>query len=91
MKRSCQRHTQVFDLPVCRIIAAVPAPSPRQQNDRCPPDVLLGGIAIPDHALKAKAVWRRNFKYDPGAHDAESHGAIRKGIPDRTLVLGVIH
>jgi hypothetical protein len=27
IKRSCQRHTQVFDLPVCRMIAAVPKPS----------------------------------------------------------------
>ena len=26
-KRSCQRQTQVFDLPVCRIISTVPAPS----------------------------------------------------------------
>ena len=28
MKRSCQRQTQVFDLPVWRMIAAVPTPSP---------------------------------------------------------------
>ena len=26
-KRSCQRHTQVLDLPVCRMISTVPAPS----------------------------------------------------------------
>ena len=27
MKRSCQRHTQVFDLPVRRMISTVPSPS----------------------------------------------------------------
>ena len=27
-KRSCQRHTQVLDLPVCRMISTVPTPSP---------------------------------------------------------------
>jgi hypothetical protein len=27
MKRSCQRHTQVFDLPVRRMISLVPTPS----------------------------------------------------------------
>jgi hypothetical protein len=27
MKRSCQRHTAVFDLPVWRMIALVPRPS----------------------------------------------------------------
>lgn len=26
-KRSCQRHTQVFDLPVCRMMSTVPTPS----------------------------------------------------------------
>jgi hypothetical protein len=53
--------------------------------------MLLGGIAIPDHALKAKAIWRRNFKYDPGAHDAESHSKTKMGIHKWTLVSGVIH
>ena len=27
MKRSCQRQTQVFDLPVCRMISLVPTPA----------------------------------------------------------------
>jgi hypothetical protein len=53
--------------------------------------MLLSGIAIPDHALKAKAVRRRNFKCDPGAHNPDSHTKIRKEIPKRTLVSGVIH
>jgi len=52
---------------------------------------LLGGIAIPDNTLKAKTFRRRNFKYDPGAHDTESHIKTRKGIPKRTQPLGVIH
>lgn len=35
--------------------------------------MFLGGIAISDHTLKAKTVRRRNFKYDSGAHNIESH------------------
>ena len=62
-----------------------------QQYDRRAPDMLLRRIAVSGQTLKAEAVRRRNFKYDPGAHGAESHGAIRKGIPNRTLVSGVIH
>lgn len=57
----------------------------------CAPDMFRGSIAIPEHPLKAETVWRRNFKYDPGAHGPESHAAATMGIPKRTLVSGVIH
>ena len=61
-----------------------------QQNDRGAPDMFLGGIAIPDHTLKAKPVRRRNFKYDPCAHNTESHRHTQMGIPKRTLLSDVI-
>lgn len=44
-----------------------------------------------NHTLKAKAVRRRNFKYDPCAHNTESHSHTQMGIPKRTLLLDVIH
>lgn len=34
MNRSCQRHTQVFDLPVSAMITLVPAPSPLSSTIR---------------------------------------------------------
>ena len=43
MKRSCQRQTQVFDLPVRRMISFVPTPIGGQKDDLGPPDMLLRG------------------------------------------------
>lgn len=62
-----------------------------EQHDLGSPDVLLGGVAIPHHSLKAEAVRWRNFKCDPGAHPAESHGRSLMGIPNRTQMSGGNH
>ena len=50
---------------------------------------LIGGYCTCHR--NSQAVKWRNFKGDPGAHDAESHDADRKEIPNRTLVLSIIH
>ena len=65
IKRACQRQALVFYLPICRMIGCADLIG-RQQNDRRAPDMLLGRIAISDHAHKANTVWWRIFKYDPG-------------------------
>ena len=51
MKRSCQRQTQVFDVPVWRMIALVPKPS-ADRSTICPPDMLLRSVAVLDHGLQ---------------------------------------
>ena len=56
MNRSCQRQTQVFDLPVAAMIAFVPRPSARQQHDPGAPDVLLRRVAVGDDAFKTLPV-----------------------------------
>src|SRR5882762_1126027 len=52
MKRSCQRQTQVFDLPVCRMISLVADPRSRQKDDLGSPHMLLGTVAICGHSLQ---------------------------------------
>lgn len=47
-KRSCQRHAQVFDLPVRRMTSTVPLPSGGQTHDLGAPDMLLQGISVLD-------------------------------------------
>ena len=80
-KRSCQRQTQVFDLPVRRMISTVPTPSALEQNDLGPPDVLLGGVAVADERLQAAAIGGRDVDGDSGAHAPDSHAIQLAGIP----------
>ena len=47
-KRCCQRQTQVFDLPVRRMISIVPTPLGAEQDDLGAPDVLLRRVAVLD-------------------------------------------
>ena len=53
----------------------------RQQDDRCPPRMLLRRIPIPDYPFKPKPVRRRYVEFDPGAHDTQSHGSAAQGTP----------
>ena len=71
MKRSCQRQTQVFDLPVRRMISLVPTPSARQQNDLGAPDMLLRGVAIPSERCQTAAVTGGESDGNSGAHAAK--------------------
>jgi|GEM_PF-3987777 hypothetical protein len=55
-KRSCQRHTQVFDLPGLAHDLDSPDAIGTQQDDLGPPDVLLGRIAIPGQGHQALVI-----------------------------------
>ena len=44
MNRSCQRQTQVFDLPVRRMISLVPTPSALERMIAAPPDVFCEAL-----------------------------------------------
>jgi len=90
-KRSCQRHTQVLDLPVCRMISTVPAAVDAQQDDLGAPDVLLWRIAVFDESHQSLAIGRRNGEGYSCAHAPDSHALSPKRIPSRTLMLGRYH
>ena len=45
----------------------------RQNNDPCPPDVLLRTVAIPDDRLQASPIRRRDLDSNSLAHAAQSH------------------
>ena len=64
MKRSCQRHTQVFDLPVRRMIALVPTPVRAQQDYLSPPDMLVRAVAVPRQRLQTAAVGRLKRRWN---------------------------
>ena len=54
-----------------------------EQDNLGPPDMLLGGIAVPDQRREATAARRRNVDGDTGAHPQDSHVRASTGIPDR--------
>ena len=78
-KRSCQRQTQVLDLPVSHMIAFVPAPR-AQQYDLRPPDMLLRCVAVFDQSDEPIKVGGRDGYGNARAH-ADSHAASPTGIP----------
>ncbi len=51
-KRSCQRQTQVLDLPVSRMISFVPTPSALSSTICGSPDVLLRRVAVLDQSAE---------------------------------------
>ncbi len=62
-----------------------------QQDDLRPPDMLLGGVAVPDQGLKVPAVSRRDGDGNPRAHAPDSHATHRPGIPRGIPPLDFIH
>ncbi len=90
-KRSCQRQTQVLDLPVSRMIAFVPTPCGAEQDDLRPPDVLLRRVAVPDQSAEPIKVGRRDGKGNTRSHAANSHAASPPGIPDGIQMSDAIH
>src|SRR5271163_2037703 len=54
MKRSCQRHTQVFDLPVRRMISLVPTPSALNRTISALQTCLCGVLRSRDNALRRR-------------------------------------
>src|SRR5258708_1519889 len=83
MKRSCQRQTQVFDLPVRRTISLVPNPVRAQQHDLSPPDVLVWGVAVPREHLQTAATRGLESDGNSGSHAPDSHASSPLGIPSR--------
>ena len=47
MKRSCQRQTQVFDVPVWRMISLVPTPSAVKKDNLARQTCFCGAVAVP--------------------------------------------
>ncbi|GAM07713.1 hypothetical protein MBENS4_4709, partial [Novosphingobium sp. MBES04] len=68
MKRSCQRHTQVFDLPVAAMIAEVPQAIAAQKHDTGAPDMFLRAQGSRHDVVQALTVGSRNGEADPIAH-----------------------
>lgn len=62
-KRSCQRHTQVFDLPVCHMISTVPTPSALSRMISAHQTCFCGALRI----------GRRNGEGYSCAHAPHSH------------------
>ena len=91
MKRSCQRQTQVLDVPVCAHDLGGAAAIRRQQHDPRSPDVLLRAVPIRHHRLQTSPVSSVHFNGNSGAHVPNSHTGHRAGIPIRTLPSGIIH
>ena len=91
MKRSCQRQTQVFDLPVCRMISLVPTPRSRQKDDLGSPHMLLGTVAICGHSLQMATDGRRNGKGYFCAHPTDSHAPPKQESPYGIQMLKFIH
>ena len=90
MNRSCQRQTQVFDLPVRRI-SLVPTPSALERMIAARPSVFLRGVTVPGDRFKSAADGPRDRDRNSGAHAPASHGNRNTGIPIRTLLSGKDH
>ena len=85
MKRSCQRQTQVFDLPVRRMISAVPRPSAVTSTIR-PARHASAGCCGPDDRLQTAAIGGGDGDGDTGAHAPDSHASNPAGIPRDSTV-----
>ena len=91
MKRSCQRQTQVFDVPVCRMISLVPTPVGGQKDDLGSPDMLLGTVAICGHGLQTATNGRSNGEGYSCAHPINSHAPPKQESPYGIQMLKFIH
>ena len=90
MKRSCQRQTQVFDLPVRRIISGANTVR-AQQDDLSPPDMLVRRVAIPREHLQTAAISGLESDGNSGSHAPDSHASSPLGIPSGIQMSDVIH
>ena len=92
MNRSCQRQTQVLDLPVWRMISLVPSALGRKQHDLGSPDVLLRRVAVLDQSLKPIHVGRSDGKGNAGAHVAQTRTPrVRRESPSGIKMSDLIH
>jgi len=88
-KRSCQRHTQVLDLPVRRKRSFVPRHRRPAARSRLP-DVLVRRIAVMNQVVEPTNIGRRNRKRFSCAHSADSHTVLPEAIPSGIHMLGSI-
>ena len=91
MNRSCQRQTQVFDLPVRRMISLVPTPSALERmiaaRQACFCEALRSLVIASSRPRTDRVIVMEN----PGAHAPDLHGNRNRGIPIRTLLSGKDH
>jgi hypothetical protein len=90
MKRSCQRQTQVFDLPVWHMISLVPTPSALSSTILAR-HMLLRCVTIPRERLQTTAVTGPESDGNSGSHRPDSHAASPAGIPSRIQISDLIH
>ena len=90
-KRSCQRQTQVLDLPVSRNDRVRTGPLGAEQNDLRSPDVLLRRVSVFDHTAKPIKLGGRDGKRNAISHAANSHAASPPGIPVGIQMSDFIH
>jgi hypothetical protein len=88
MKHSCQRQTQVFDLPVLRHDLVGADAARAQQDDRSP---LVWRIAIPREHLQMAAISRLETNGNSGSRAPDSHAATPQGIPAGIQMSEAIH
>ena len=85
MNRSCQRQTQVFDLPVRRMISLVPTPSALERMIAARQACFCEGVTVPGDRFKSAADGPRDRDGNSGAHAPDSHGNRNREIPMRNF------
>ena len=59
----------------------------RQQDDPCPPDMLLRSVSVRHDRVQLVTIRGTHFNFDAGAHPADSHFSAITGIPNRTRIV----
>ncbi len=62
-----------------------------QNDDFCPPNVLLRAIAVADYGLKLAAIGSAQSDIRSLVHPIDSHTRVRQGIPKRIEVSDLVH
>ena len=81
MNRSCQRQTLGFDLPLRRMISAVPKPSAVARMNLRPPDVLLRAVPVRDDHFQTGTVGGADVDGDVLAHAPRFAHPASQGNP----------
>ena len=88
--RSCQRQTQVLDLPVSRMIAFVPTPSALSKTI-CARQTCFCGALRSLITERSRSMSAEHGKEDASSHAAGSHAASPPGIPIGIQMSDAIH
>ena len=62
-----------------------------QQDDLSPPDMLVGGVAIPREHLQTAAIGGLESDENSGSHAPDSHASSPLGIPSGIQMSDAIH